>query len=303
MAGSVFLTGGNGFLGRELLALLRACPDRRIVCLVRGKPAESSTINVKFVEGDLLDVDAYADALAGCDAIAHLAAATGKHAPEEYFRINRDGTKSLTTAAQQMGVRRFLYVSTIAVKFSDKSHYPYAQSKEQAEMIVQQSGLHWTIVRPTMIFGEGAPVLDGLARLAALPFMPIFGDGRTPVQPILADDLASSLIAMLEDESLIDKTLEMGGPDVLGIEDLLLRIRCSLGRGRAPVLHLPARAIAACLGLVEPWLRSFLPVTAGQLASFTNPGTISPDPWVKAQQIGMKRVDEMLPISHEHISA
>lgn len=303
MAGSVFLTGANGFLGRELLTLHKACPDRRIVCLVRRKPAGSSTNNVKFVEGDLLDVDAYADALAGCSAILHLAAATGKHAPEEYFRINRDGTRSLTVVAQRMGVRRFLYVSTIAVKFSDKSNYPYAQSKEQAEMVVQQSGLHWTIVRPTMIFGEGAPVLDGLARLAALPLMPMFGDGRTPVQPILARDVATSLIAMLENESLVGKTVEIGGPDVLSIEHLLVRIRCSLGRGRAPVLHLPARPIAACLGFFEPWLRAFLPFTAGQLASFTNPGTIAPDAWVKAQQIGMKRVDEMLLISHEHISA
>jgi nucleoside-diphosphate-sugar epimerase len=303
MAGSIFLTGANGFLGRGLIALLGACPGRRIVCLVRRKPIESCYRNVEFVVGDLLNVDAYADAMADCNAIVHLAAATGKHAPGEYFRTNRDGTKALTTAAQKMGVRRFLYLSTIAVKFLDKSHYPYAQSKEQAEMVVQQSGLNWTIVRPTMIFGEGAPVLDGLARLATLPLMPMFGDGRTPVQPILAGDVATSLIAMLEDESLIGKTVEIGGPDILSIEHLLLRIRCSLGRGRAPVLHLPAGPIAACLGLVEPWLRTILPVTAGQLASFMNPGTISSDPWVKAQQIGMKRVDEMLPIRHEHISA
>lgn len=294
MADSIFVTGGNGFLGHRLLSLLGACPNRRIVCLVRSKPSGIQPKNIEFVSGDLLASHNYADTLAGCDTVMHLAAATGKHAPKEYFRINRDGSKSLMAAAQQAGVRRFVHVSTIAAKFCNKSHYPYAQSKEQAEMGVKQSSLHWTIVRPTMIFGKGAPVLDGLSRLAALPLMPIFGDGLTPVQPILVDDLAASLVAMLEDESLIGRTVEIGGPEVVTIENLLYRIRRSMGLGDARVLHLPARPIAACLGLLELWLRPLLPITAGQLASFTNSGAISPDPWVEARQPGMKRVDEML---------
>jgi nucleoside-diphosphate-sugar epimerase len=294
MAGSIFVTGGNGFLGRRLLFLLSTCPDRRIVCLVRTKPTEIQPKNVEFVLGDLLGSHDYEDKLAGCDSVVHLAAATGKHSPDEYFRINRDGSKALMAAAQRAGVRRFVHVSTIAVKFGDKSHYPYAQSKEQAEIAVKQSSLHWTIVRPTMIFGEHAPVLDGLSRLAGLPLVPIFGDGSTPVQPILGDDLAASLMAILEDESLIGRTMEMGGPEVVSIENLLLRIRTSMGKGNARVVHLPARPIAACLGWLEPWLRPLLPLTAGQLASFTNPGTTSPDSWVEARQVGMKSVDEML---------
>ncbi len=294
MAGSIFVTGGNGFLGRRLLSLLGVCPDRKIFCLVRTKPMDSQPKNIEFVLGDLLDSHSYAEALVGCDTVIHLAAATGKHAPQKYFRINRDGSQSLIAAAQRAGVRRFVHVSTIAVKFGNKSHYPYAQSKEQAEMAVKQSSLHWTIARPTMIFGQGSPVLGGLSRLATLPMVPVFGDGLTPVQPILADDLAASLVAALEDELLIGRTVEIGGPEVVSIENLLLRIRTSADRGSAPVVHLPARPIAACLGWVEPWLRPVLPLTAGQLASFTNSGTISPDPWVEGQQVGMKRVDEML---------
>jgi len=294
MAGSIFLTGASGFLGRRLLFLLRACPDRKIFCLVRTKPTEIQPTNVECVLGDLLGSHNYEEKLAACDAVVHLAAATGKHAPEEYIRINRDGSKALIAAARRAGVRRFVHVSTIAVKFGDKSNYPYARSKEQAEIAVKQSSLHWTIVRPTMIFGEHAPVLDGLSRLAGLPLVPVFGDGSTPVQPILGDDLAASLMAILEDESLIGQTMEIGGPEVVSIENLLLRIRSSMGKGGARVVHLPARPIAASLGWLEPWLRPLLPFTAGQLASFTNAGTISPDSWVEARQVGMKSVDEML---------
>jgi nucleoside-diphosphate-sugar epimerase len=293
MAGSIFITGASGFLGRRLLPLLSADRSRRIVCLCRSKPVDPRPDNVEFVTGDLLEHDAYAEAIAGCDGVVHLAAATGKHSLADYMRINRNGTEVLVHAARRANVKRFLHVSTIAVRFSDESRYYYAQSKQKAESLVRDSGMRWTIVRPTMIFGKDAPVLHGLSRLAALPIVPIFGDGRTPVQPIFVDDLAHCLVEMLEDECLTGRTVEMGGPEVLSIEDLLLRIRRSLGKGDH-VIHLPARPIAATLAWVEPLLRSLLPFTAGQLASFTNPGTISSDPWVEKRQRRMKNIAEML---------
>jgi NADH dehydrogenase len=242
--------------------------------------------------------------MAGCDTVVHLAAATGKRHPSEYLRVNRDGTEALAIAAQRAGVQQFLHVSTIAVKFCDMSRYYYAQSKQQAELVVEQSGLRWTIVRPTIILGKNAPVLESLSRIAALPVVPVFGDGRALVQPIFVDDLASCLIAMLREGTFDGRTVDIGGPEELGIEDLLLRIRRAQGRGRARVIHLPVHALATCLGWMEPILGALLPVTAGQLASFVNDGTISPDPWVAQRQTRMKSVDEMLQlVTDEHSPA
>jgi nucleoside-diphosphate-sugar epimerase len=301
MAGSIFLTGANGFLGSRVLSRLSGVADRKIVCLSRRKSAGNQCENVEFVQGDLLNREDYARALAGCDIVIHLAAATGKHTPVEYLRVNRDGTEALVLEARQAGVQRFLHVSTIAVKFRDKSRYYYAQSKQQAEAVVAQSGLRWTIVRPTIILGRIAPALESLSRLAALPVVPVFGDGRTLVQPVFVDDLAACLVAILEEDVFDGQTMEIGGPEVLSIEDLLLRIRRVQGGRRARVIHLPARFIATCLGWMEPFLGPLLPFTAGQLASFTNPGTITPDPWVSRQQTRMKNVNEILQsLANEH---
>src|SRR5579863_307584 len=294
MTGSILLTGATGYLGGRLLSRLVADGDRRIVCLCRRKPADCPSENVEFIQGDLLERESYAGAIAGSDTVVHLAAATGKHAPAEYMRINRDGTEALAIEARRAGVKRFLHVSTIAVKFPDKSHYPYAQSKEQAEGIIAKSGLRWVIVRPTLILGKNAPGLISLSRLASLPIVPVFGDGRTLVQPVFIDDLAACLEAILKDDRFEGQTIEIGGPEVLSIEDLLLSIRRAQGGRGWPVIHLPARPIAACLGWMEPFLRPLLPFTAGQLASFSNAGTIDPDPWVGQQQVKMKSVEEML---------
>jgi NADH dehydrogenase len=292
MGSSICVTGASGFLGARLLDHLKQS-GRKVVCLGRRRPIALPE-NAEFIAGDLLDSSAAARAVKGCGAVLHLAAATGKHSPAEYFRVNRDGTRMLAEEAQRAGVERFLYVSTIAVKFQDISRYYYAQSKQQAEAIVAKSGLPFTIIRPTMIFGAGSPVLDGLRKLAAMPAIPIFGSGQARVQPVFVDDLAAIVAALMEDADSLGRTVEVGGPEVCSIEQLLLRIRNAAGIPNGRVIHLPATPIAACLSWLEPIMRPLLPVTAGQLTSFTNDGTAAPDPCISRWKAGMRGIDEML---------
>jgi NADH dehydrogenase len=291
MTGPVFLTGASGFLGARLLRRLSA-DGCRVVCLGRTRPAAESQ-NIAFIPGHLLDRDAIRRGLEGCRAVVHLAAVTGKHPPDEYFRVNRDGTEVLVSEAQRAGVARFLFVSSIAVKFSDLSRYYYAQSKQEAEKVVTASGLDWTIVRPTMIFGPGSKALEGLRRLAGLPVLPVFGNGRASLQPVFVDDLACALATLLDEPSASRRVLEIGGPEVRGIEELLLGLRQRQGIRNRRVVHLPAGPVAGLLGWVEPVLRPWLPVTAGQLASFTNDGTAASDPLTAGWQVGMRKIDEM----------
>ena len=291
MATTIFLTGSSGFLGRHLLQEL-VDAHYHVICLGRTRPPDRSAL-VDFVEGDLLDFPAYRKALAGCEAVVHLAAATGKRSPAEYFRVNRDGTETLVNEARRAGVARFCHVSTIAAKFSDISHYHYAQSKLQAEAIVASSGLRLTIVRPTMIFGPGAPVLEGLKKLSALPLVPLFGSGRALVQPISVDDLARALLAIVRAGSM-EGIVEIGGPEIVRMDELLFRIRRNLGIANQRVLRLPTVATSACLAALEPLFRPWMPVTAGQLASFTNDGITNEDERVLPWQLKMHGINEML---------
>jgi nucleoside-diphosphate-sugar epimerase len=142
--------------------------------------------------------------------------------------------------------------------------------------VVQAGGMRYAIVRPTMITGPRSPVVEGLSRLAAAPVLPIFGDGRTPVQPVYVDDLVRGLISIVERGAFDDQLLQFGGPEIVSIEELLLRIR---GRHHQParVLHLPAAPVSFTLGLLEKAALSALPLTAGQLTTFTCAGTADPN--------------------------
>lgn len=303
MRQSIFITGGTGYLGRFVLERL-ARGDCRLVCLARGPLPESAPPNIRYIQGDLLDSASYSDAMAGCDVVLHMAAATGKHSPDEFRRANRDGTEALLKQARLRGVGRFLFVSSIAATFHNLFRYFYAQTKQEAEKMVASSGLRWTIVRPTMILGSNAPVLKALARLATLPVVPVFGDGSVPVQPIFVGDMADFIIEILNEDGVDAMTLEVGGPETLTIEDLLLRIRRTEGKPPARVLHLPASVIGRCLGFMEPFLLPLLPFTAGQLASFSNAGTVAAHPWVTERQNRMLGVSAMLESSNNgHVSA
>jgi NADH dehydrogenase len=226
--------------------------------------------------------------------VVHLAAATGKQPPQIYERVNTAGTGLLLEEAKEAGAESFLYVSTIAANFQNRFPYPYAESKRKAEALVRASGLQWTVIRPTMIFGPGSPVEDGLRRMALLPLIPVFGEGRTPVQPVFVDDAAQVIADLLQSDGSAGNIVEIGGPEVLGIEELLLRMRRAGGVANRRVIHLPLAPLAACLAAIEPLLLPVLPITAGQLASFSDAGTAAPNPFVARRQASMRGIDAML---------
>ena len=305
MQDSVFLTGASGYLGRHLLGLLVELAFPRVVCLVRSTAASpTGGREIDTVVADLSEPQRYFDALSRCDTVIHLAPATGKLPKKEYFRVNEDGTRALVNACREAGVKRFLHVSTIAVEFHNVRHYHYAVSKRAAEGIVAESGMAWCIVRPTMIVGEGAPVLEGLKKLASAPIVPVFGDGKALVQPVFVEDLARMLVEIVRQRAFEGKILEAGGPQPMTIEELLAAIRRVLLKKAPRFAHLPVGPCAAVLALLENLLLPVMPLTAGQLASFINDGSAPKNSLGEQWGIRPKSVEEVLGmVAHERRAA
>ena len=272
--GALFVTGASGFVGRRVLALAGQ-HFSRVIAVARAELAELPA-GVELVREDLLSsATPWERALAGCDAVIHLAATTGKATPAEYERGIVETSARVAAAAQRAGVRHFVYVSSIAVRFNDQAHYPYAHSKASAERAVRASGVPATIVRPTIVAGPGSPVMQGFATLALAPVTPVFGDGQKRVAPIHVDDLAEMLVEIAASAPATEP-IELGGPEAFTIDALLSGIRAARGRGAARLLHLPFAPIRSLLAALEPALRPVLPLTAGQLATFANEGLPAP---------------------------
>ncbi len=279
---TIFATGLTGYLGGCLRRRLAVSPrDWKWRALVRRATPD---LGPGFTEipGDFATDGGWKAALEGVDTVLHMGALTGKATRGDHFRVNLEGTRRLVHAAREAGVRRFLFVSSVAAGFTGLAHYPYGAAKRAAEKVVLESGLDVLVLRPTLIGGRGAPGFEALRRLAHLPLLPLFGGGRARVQPIHGDDLAAVLLDRLGAGGFSGETRTVGGPERLTMADLLQRIaQTSKGRGARRVFipfslaSLPLRAMEALFGGAR------LPLTEGQLMSFVQDGVAENPSWVE----------------------
>jgi nucleoside-diphosphate-sugar epimerase len=295
---ALFITGSSGFVGKRLLQQIDPAEYSRITLLNRriiDLPNHLAGIDtVRQMVGTLNEPELYSAALDRHTRIIHLAGITGKAARDAYFETNTRGTEQLIHAAEQAGVHGFLFVSSIAVSFKARDGYYYAESKQQAERVLQSSRLSYCIVRPAMILGEGSPVLKNLSALASGPVIFQPGNGRAKAQPIDVGDLSRLLLAIVAEDAFANNVLEFGGPEVITVGDLLQKIHMAYHDKPGIVIRLPLGLLIFVFRMLENIIGKYLPATSGQFASFCNSGTVQPNAWWNRRSGSLKKIDSML---------
>jgi len=134
----------------------------------------------------------------------------------------------LTSLAKRAGVRRFFYLSHLGADRA--SAYGLMKAKGIAESIIRKSGLTYTIIRSSMVYGEGDNFTINLARLIKMSpgLVLVPGDGSTLVQPLWVEDLVTSLIWALDMPSTENAIIEVGGPEHLPFLDVMKLIGTQL---------------------------------------------------------------------------
>lgn len=186
------LTGGSGFVGQAVLDVLaeRNVPASALVRRV----TEHDHSRVEWVNGDLENKRALDHLVAGTRAVIHVAGLTNAPDPAAFGAANVAGTAQLIAAAKQAGTRRFIFVSSLSAREPQLS--AYGASKADAEKLVEDSGLDWTIVRPPAVYGPRDRDMFELFRSAGFGFVPLPPGGATSI--IHAHDLARLLVDLVE---------------------------------------------------------------------------------------------------------
>jgi len=205
------------------------------------------------------------DALAlldGAGAAVHLVGIIVEWRSATFAAVHVDGTRRVLTAARAAGLRRFVHMSAIGAR-PDENATAYHRTKWQGEELVRTSGLPAVVLRPSLISGpENAPIRT-LARLHRWsPAIPIFGDGRFPVQPVWIDDVALAF-ALAVERADVAGTLELGGPAVLTYEAFVRAIGRAAGHPR-PLVHVPLSLVRCAARACDP-LGPAAPITSIQL--------------------------------------
>jgi uncharacterized protein YbjT (DUF2867 family) len=230
----VFLTGATGYVGQVMVGTLQAA-GHEVVALERNQTRRALALEgVKRVSGDITVPSTLAGLMDGCDVVIHLVGIIREYPRKGVTMetIHVRGTENIVTCAQQSGVRRFLHMSALGARANAVSSYH--RSKWEAEEYVRQSGLDYTIFRPSVLFGRGGPGPNFIAQLAELvtkaPIVPIIGDGQFLLQPVSIHNVVDGFTRALQTPLTVRKEYEVGGPEQIPYIEILRRISAHFGK-------------------------------------------------------------------------
>jgi uncharacterized protein YbjT (DUF2867 family) len=261
----VLVTGAAGLVGIHTCRELTK-NSWQVRALVRD-PARAAMLlgqlPVEFRIGDARDATSLRSALSGCGAVVHLAAIAIEKKGESYRESNTAATERLISAARTQNVQRIIFMSQNGA--DSKSPYPFLRSKGFAQDSVKTSGLAWTILRPSVIFGPEDQFVNVLGRLIRLSpaIFPLPGGGTARFQPIAVDDVARVIRLSLEKKDTVHQSYNLGGAVPLSLREMTERILTAMGTTRK-LIPVPVKVLRPIVALAQRLLPN-PPVTSGLL--------------------------------------
>jgi uncharacterized protein YbjT (DUF2867 family) len=233
----ILVTGGTGFVGQEVVAQLAALgqPVRVLVRQAGRKNPFARFSQVELVTGDALKPETLPAAMAGAKAVIHLIGIIAETSRITYEQAHIEATRNVLAAATQAGVTRWVQMSAIGTRPHARSRYHL--TKWAAEELVRNSGLDWTIFRPSLIYGhDERDRLLNLMRLALsfpldalqLYSFPLLNGGEALIQPVSVREVARCFALAPSKEAAIGQTLDLVGPVAFSWRGMVFKILAAL---------------------------------------------------------------------------
>ena len=235
----VTVFGGSGFLGREIVKHL--ADDSHPVRVAVRHPGRASFLQrlggsdqIEIVGADVSDESTVARAVENTASVINTVGHYIEKLGATFHRIHGEGARNVASQAKQSGVEQLIHISGLGADPGSDS--PYVRSRGIGENLVRESFEDVTILRPGAIFGPGDALLNKLDALArSSPIIPLFGDGRTRMQPVFVGNVAEACARVLADPSSAGRVYELGGPQVYAYGDLVRLTLERLSRRRAVI--------------------------------------------------------------------
>ncbi len=259
----VFITGASGFVGGNVIQQLADTP---VVALAHGsRPDLEARPNTQVVTGDVTDAESLRGAMDGCTLVIHLVAIIEESEGATFDGVIRQGTENVLAEARRAGIDRFIHMSALGAQ--DNPKYGYMQAKWHSEQAVRQSGMRYTIFRPSVIFGPGDGFINALAGVVkGFPVIPVVGDGTSRFQPVHVTEVARAFSRAVDDpEATSDSIYELGGGRIYTYEEMIDVIAKALGKSK-PKVHIPVALMKPVVAMSQPLPEALRPpVTQEQL--------------------------------------
>ncbi|ARQ02795.1 NADH dehydrogenase [Pseudorhodoplanes sinuspersici] len=221
--------GGTGFLGRRVVRHLARQHKVRVISRhsEQGRDTSREEARIEPVQADVNDGASVRSAVTGAIGVVNAVSLYVEHGGQTFRSVHGDAAARVARISRECGVSRLVHVSGVGA--DSRSRSPYIRSRGEGEKAVRAAFPAATIVRPCVMFGPDDAFLTPLVGLLRKsPVLPLFGRGRTLLQPSHVDDVAEA-IARILDTPKPAAIYEFGGPDILSYEDLLRTIATHIG--------------------------------------------------------------------------
>jgi uncharacterized protein YbjT (DUF2867 family) len=274
----ILVTGANGFIGRYLLAALIQA-GHEVVPAVR-RPDETDRLlprpaSIRIDFNHATEPTDWAPHLAGIDAAINCAGILQGRPGQSIDAIHARAPIALFQACAAAGIKRVIQISAISAE--PRAGTGYAATKHAADAYLAGTSLDWVILRPSLVYAQGAHGGTALFRaIAALPFItPLPGDGRQQFQPTHMDDLTGAIVCILAEPAIRHIVIDPVGPEPITLRQLFADLRQWLGFRPVPAIPIPMllMRLAARAGDI---FGGPLNTTAIRQVEFGNTGPVEP---------------------------
>jgi uncharacterized protein YbjT (DUF2867 family) len=242
--GRVTVFGGTGFVGRRIARYLSES----------GATVRIASRHPRQGEGDQVAADAHdersvEDAVAGADGVVNAISLYAEHGRDTFHSVHVEAAARIASVARRVGAKRLVHLSGIGADAASPS--PYIRSRGEGEAAVQAAFPGVVIIRPAVMFAPDDGFLTTiLGLLRVLPAYPMFGDGRTRLQPAYADDVAAAIAQVLRQSKRPHPIYELAGPRVYSYGELLRTVARTAGL-RPVLMRMPFALWDAFAGAAE----------------------------------------------------
>jgi NADH dehydrogenase len=287
--------GATGFLGQRIVRRLHddGCavrvasrhPDRGRALFGTDDP------RLQAIEGDIRYRQSVADAIAGVRGVVNAVSLYVEHGKETFHSVHVEGAQRVAAEARRLGIEQLVHITGIGADAQSRS--PYIRSRGQGELAVRMAYPGAILIRPAVMFGPDDAFLTVILKLLQrLPAYPIFGSGKTKLQPTHVDDVAEAIARILQRPERDPITLECGGPHVYTYKDLVRGV--AREADLKPILIPVPFAVWHALARVSAFLPS-PPITRNQIELMQVDTEASPEmPGFRELGILPQRLDETI---------
>jgi uncharacterized protein YbjT (DUF2867 family) len=243
----VTVFGGTGFVGRRVV---RHLSDSTVTVRIASRhPARAEGDYVEQVIADAHDERSVEAAVAGADGVVNAISLYAEHGGDTFHSVHVEAAARIARVARRAGTKRFVHLSGIGADPASPS--PYIRNRGEGEAAVQAAFPGAVVIRPAVMFApDDAFLTTILGLLRTLPAYPLFGDGRTRLQPVYVDDVAAAIAQVLRQTQRPYPIYELAGPRVYSYEELLRTVARTAGL-RPVLVRIPFAFWDAVAGLAE----------------------------------------------------